>query len=183
MIGVNTPWIDHRRSSTNRAVKTNSSHTRNSLPEKTRIEIASLLQARLADSIDLMMQAKQAHWNLKGPHFFSLHGVFDKVYSDTAEYVDLVAERIVQLGGVAQGTIRVAAKASCMPEYPLDISSGHKHVAELAHAIAFYGEMICKAIAFATEHGDAGTADIFTQISRGTDTNLWFVEAHEQAEQ
>jgi starvation-inducible DNA-binding protein len=163
-------------------MKTIFNHTRNSLPENTRIEIASLLQARLADSIDLMMQAKQAHWNLKGPHFFSLHGVFDKVYTDAGEYVDLIGERIVQLGGLAQGTIRVAAKESCMPEYPLDISSGHKHVAELAHAIAFYGEMIRKGIVLAAELGDAVTAELFTQVSRGNDTNLWFVEAHEQAE-
>jgi starvation-inducible DNA-binding protein len=163
-------------------MKTKLSHTRNSLPKKTRSEITALLQARLADSIDLMMQAKQAHWNLKGPHFFSLHGVFDKVYSDTGGYVDLIAERIVQLGGIAQGTIRAAAKTSGMPEYSLEISSGHKHVAELAHALAFYGEMIRKAITLSTEFGDAGTADLFTQVSRGTDTNLWFVEAHEQEE-
>ncbi len=171
-----------RRGLTDVAMKTTLVHTRNSLPENTRIKVVALLQARLADSIDLMMQAKQAHWNLKGPHFFTLHGVFDKVYSDTGEYVDLIAERIVQLGGIAQGTIRAAAKASGMPEYPLDISSGHKHVAELAHALAFYGEMIRKAIDVASELGDAGTADLFTQVSRGTDTNLWFVEAHEQAE-
>lgn len=157
-------------------------HTRNSLPENTRIEITALLQARLADSLDLMMQAKQAHWNVKGLHFFSLHGVFDKVYTDTGTYVDLIAERIVQLGGIAQGTIRAAAKASCLPEYPLDISSGHKHVAELAHVIAYFGEMIRKDITHATELGDAVTADLLTQVSRGTDTNLWFVEAHEQAE-
>jgi len=163
-------------------MKTKLSHTRNSLPKKTRSEITALLQARLADSIDLMMQAKQAHWNLKGPHFFSLHGVFDKVYSDTGGYVDLIAERIVQLGGIAQGTIRAAAKTSGMPEYSLEMSSGHKHVAELAHALAFYGEMIRKAITLSTEFGDAGTADLFTQVSRGTDTNLWFVEAHEQEE-
>ncbi len=157
-------------------------HTRNSLPEKTRIEIAALLQARLADSIDLMMQAKQAHWNVKGLHFIPLHELFDKVYKDTGEYVDLIAERIVQLGGVAQGTIKSAAKASGMPEYPLDISSGHKHVSDLAHAIAFYGEMIREAIALSTELEDAGTADLFTEVSRGADKNLWFVEAHEQAE-
>lgn len=158
------------------------SHTRNSLPEKTRIEVASLLQARLADSIDLMMQAKQAHWNVKGLHFFSLHEVFDKVHADIESYVDLIAERIVQLGGVAQGTVRAAAGASGMPEYPLEISSGQKHVAELAHAIAFYGEMIHEGIVLTTELGDVVTADLLTQISRGSDTNLWFVEAHEQAE-
>jgi starvation-inducible DNA-binding protein len=157
-------------------------HTRNSLPEKTRIEITALLQERLTESIDLMMQAKQAHWNVKGHNFIALHELFDKVYSDTGSYVDLIAERIVQLGGIAQGTVRVAAKKSSLPEYPLDITSGKKHVAELAHAIAFYGELIRKSIATSTQLKDADTADIFTQVSRGSDMNLWFVEAHEQSE-
>jgi starvation-inducible DNA-binding protein len=164
-------------------MKAKLTHTKNSLPEKIRIEIVALLQERLADSIDLMMQAKQAHWNVKGLHFISLHELFDKVYTDTGVYVDLIAERIAQLGGIARATIRAVAEASCMPEYPLDISSGHKHVAELGHAIAFYGETIRKAIALSTELGDAGTADLLTQVSRGSDMNLWFVEAHEQKEQ
>jgi starvation-inducible DNA-binding protein len=157
-------------------------HTRNSLPEATRIEIAAALQDRLADSIDLMMQAKQAHWNVKGPNFIALHELFDKVYTDVGGYVDLIAERIVQLGGIAQGTIRSVAARSIMPEYPLDISSGHKHVAELAHDVAFYSEVIRGAIALATQLEDADTADILTEISRGADMNLWFVEAHEQEE-
>lgn len=163
-------------------MKNKLTHTRNSLPEKTRIEITALLQERLTDSIDLMMQAKQAHWNVKGHNFIALHELFDKVYNDTGVFVDLIAERIVQLGGIAQGTIRVAAKKSSLPEYPLDITSGKKHVAELAHAIAFYGELLRKAIATSTQLKDADTADIFTQVSRGADMNLWFVEAHEQSE-
>lgn len=166
----------------NRPMKNKLTHTRNSLPEKTRIEIAALLQERLSDSIDLMLQAKQAHWNVKGPNFIALHELFDKVYIDISGYVDVIAERIVQMGGIAQGTIRVAAKKSSLPEYPLDITSCKKHVAELAHAIAFYGELIRKAIALSTQLKDADTADIFTQVSRGADANLWFVEAHEQSE-
>ena len=161
-------------------MKTKLTHTRNGLPEKTRIEVTARLQDRLADSIDLMMQAKQAHWNIKGPHFIPLHELFDKIYTDTSVYVDLIAERIVQLGGIAQGTIRAAAARSGLPEYPIDISSGHKHVADLAHAIAFYSEMIREAIALTTQLDDAGTTDILTQILRGADMNLWFVEAHEQ---
>jgi len=157
-------------------------HTRNSLPEKTRLEITALLQERLTDSIDLMMQSKQAHWNVKGHNFIALHELFDKVYNDTGRYVDLIAERIVQLGGIAQGTIRVAAKKSSLPEYPLDITSGKKHVAELAHAIAFYGELMRQATTTATKLNDADTADILTEVSRGADMNLWFVEAHEQSE-
>lgn len=152
------------------------------MPEKTRVEVTTLLQERLADSIDLMMQAKQAHWSVKGPNFIALHELFDKVYIDTGKYVDVIAERIVQLGGIAQGTIRVAAKESSLPEYPLGISSGKKHVAELAHAIAFYGELIRKAIELSSKLKDADTADIFTEVSRGVDSNLWFVEAHEQSE-
>lgn len=157
-------------------------HTRNSIPEKTRIEITGMLQERLADSIDLMMQAKQAHWNVKGPNFIALHELFDKVYTDIGVYVDTIAERIVQLGGIARGTIRVASKHTSLPDYPLDISSGKKHVAELARAIAFYGKLIRKAITQSDQLKDADTADIFTQVSRGADMNLWFVEAHEQSE-
>jgi len=158
-------------------------HTRNSLQEKTRIEIAALLQKRLADSIDLMMDAKQAHWNVKGLNFIALHELFDKVFADTVKFVDLIAERIVQLGGIAQGTVRESAKESSLPVYSLDISCGKKHVAELSHALAFYGELIRQAIALATELGDADTADILTEVSRRADRNLWFVEAHEQQEQ
>ncbi|MDA7865242.1 DNA starvation/stationary phase protection protein Dps [Akkermansiaceae bacterium] len=157
-------------------------HTRNSLLQNARIEVVALLQDRLAGSIDLMLQAKQAHWNVKGPHFIPLHELFDKVYVDTGVYVDLIAERIVQLGGVAEGTIRAAAGRSGLPEYSLEISSGHKHVAEIAHALAFYGETIREAITLATQLEDVNTADILIQVSRGTDTNLWFVEAHEQKE-
>jgi starvation-inducible DNA-binding protein len=157
-------------------------HTRNSLLQDARIEVAALLQDRLADSIDLMLQAKQAHWNVKGPHFISLHELFDKVYSDTEVFVDLIAERIVQLGGAAEGTIGAAAGRSGLPEYSLDISCGDQHVAELAHALAFYGETIRLAITPVTQLEDVNTADILTQVSRGTDTNLWLVEAHEQKE-
>lgn len=157
-------------------------HTRNSLSEKVRSEMASLLQERLTDSIDLMLQAKQAHWNVKGPNFIALHELFDKVFHNAERFVDMVAERIVQLGGTARGTIRVSAQQSSLPEYPVDISSSKKHIAELAHAMAFYGELIRQAIETATKLGDATTADIFTEISRGTDSDLWFIEAHEQSE-
>ena len=157
-------------------------HTRNSLPEKTRSEMTALLQGRLTDSIDLMLQAKQAHWNVKGPNFIALHELFDKVFHDTEKYVDTLAERIVQLGGTARGTVRVAALQSSLPEYPVDISSAKKHVAELAHAMSFYSELIRQAIDLSTRLGDAGSADIFTEISRGNDSDLWFVEAHEQSE-
>lgn len=155
--------------------------TRNDLPETTRIKVAALLQDRLADSIDLMVQAKQAHWNVKGPGFIALHELFDKLSEDSEEYVDLIAERIVQLGGIAEGTVRLAAKKSSLLEYPLAIASGKEHVAALSQAIATFGKLIRQTIDQANELKDADTADICTEISRGADKYLWFVEAHAQA--
>jgi starvation-inducible DNA-binding protein len=156
--------------------------TKNDLPEKLRIQVANLLQELLADSTDLMIQAKQAHWNVKGPSFISLHELFDKISEDSEEYVDLIAERIVQLGGVAEGTIRMAAKKSRLPEYPISATSGKEHVAALSHALAVHGELARKAIGQFDELEDKDTADIMTEISRGADKYLWFVEAHAQAE-
>ncbi len=154
--------------------------TKNNLPEKTRTQITTLLQDRLVDSIDLTLQAKQAHWNVKGPSFIALHELFDKVAKDAETYVDLIAERIVQLGGTAVGTLGPVNKRSSLPAYPVTISSGREHVAALSHALASFGESVRKSIDQASEMEDAGTADILTQISRAVDKYLWFVEAHGQ---
>ncbi len=90
-------------------------HTRNSLPEKCRTQVVSILQSKLADAVDLMMQAKQAHWNVKGPHFMTLHQLFDHVFQETQKSVDIIAERIMQLGGKARGTVRAASNESSLP--------------------------------------------------------------------
>jgi starvation-inducible DNA-binding protein len=148
--------------------------TRNDLPEKVRHSSITLLNARLADAIDLMMQAKHAHWNVRGPHFFSLHELFDKVYEDVAGYVDVIAERAGQLGGAVQGTIRANARQST----PLALGDGSHHVEAVAAALASFGEQARAAIAEADRLGDADTADIFTEVSRGIDKLLWFVESH-----
>jgi len=156
--------------------------TKNTMPQKARDQISGMLQVHLSNSLDLMSQAKQAHWNVKGPDFISLHELFDKVSEDSENYVDLLAERIVQLGGIAEGTLRVAAKRSELPEYPLNISAGHQHVGSLAHTLASYGENIRKGIRNSEELEDKATADIFTEILREVDKYLWFVEAHLQSE-
>src|SRR6185503_18333895 len=155
--------------------------TKDDLPEKVRTQIAALLQERLAGAVDLVTHAKQAHWNVKGPNFIALHQLFDEVYEHAGEHVDLIAERIVQLGGVAEGTVKAVAKRSQMPDYPLTISSGREHVETLSRAIAWFGETIRKSIDQADEVNDKDTADLFTEVSRALDKDLWFVEAHLQA--
>src|ERR1043166_2752347 len=155
--------------------------TRNDLPKASRTQVADLLNRRLADAIDLQCQCKQAHWNVKGPAFIALHKLFDDVYADVAEYVDLLAERIVQLGGVAHGTVRDAAENSELDEYPPSISSGEDHVKCLSAAVAAFGSRMRIAIGETDDLDDTATADICTEITRGTDKWLWFIEAHTQA--
>jgi starvation-inducible DNA-binding protein len=157
--------------------------TKNDLPAQTRAQLVTLLNARLADCIDLQTQCKQAHWNVKGSSFIGLHKLFDDINSDVEEYVDLLAERVVQLGGVAEGTARCAAERSTLSEYPMDISDGLDHVDALSTALAAFGRTCRQAIEQVDDRGDADTADLLTEISRGVDKWLWFVEAHQQGEQ
>jgi starvation-inducible DNA-binding protein len=155
--------------------------TRIDLPSNVRGTAIGLLQARLADAVDLSTQAKQAHWNVKGPSFIALHGLFDQVATTAREHADTIAERIATLGGTAEGTARVAAKQSMLKEYPLDIVDGRAHVSALADALAAFGANVRRNIDEAVEAGDQGTADLFTEVSRSIDKTLWFVEAHGQA--
>jgi starvation-inducible DNA-binding protein len=155
--------------------------TKNDLAPETREKIIELLNSRLADASDLKSQAKQAHWNVKGIHFFQLHELFDQVATAVEAHTDLIAERVTALGGTALGTIRIAAQRSTLNEYPLEIFNGADHVDALSTAMADFGKNIRRNIDEATDLGDADTADLFTEISREIDKLLWFVEAHIQA--
>jgi starvation-inducible DNA-binding protein len=156
--------------------------TKSDLSEETRVKAVELLNARLADCKDLQTQVKQAHWNVKGPHFIGLHELFDKINEGVEDYVDGLAERAVQLGGVAEGTARAVAKRSSLPEYPAKAVDGRGHVEALSSALAAFGAAARRAIDQANDLGDLDSADLFTEVSRGIDKWLWFVEAHLQAE-
>src|SRR6267143_6961396 len=170
------------KTSTNRLIEPSKMfETENDLPKNAREELNTLMNQRLADAIDLQVQLKQAHWNVKGPNFIGLHELFDEIDEAVESYVDLIAERIVQLGGIAEGTVRVAAGRSRLEEYPLVIADGHAHVEAVSKALSTFGREARATINQANELDDADTADIFTEISRGIDKWLWFVEAHTQA--
>jgi len=155
--------------------------TENDIPQERRVALNELMNQRLADAVDLQLQVKQAHWNVKGPHFIGLHELFDDIDEAVESYVDLIAERIVQLGGMAEGTVRIAAKRSRLEEYPLDIADGALHVEAVARALSTFGHDARNTIDEADALGDADTADLFTEVSRGIDKWLWMVEAHSQA--
>ena len=154
--------------------------TGNDLAPTTRRSVIDLLNQHLADAVDLQLQAKQAHWNIKGPNFVGLHELFDRVAAQASEYSDLIAERAVALGGVARGTLQAVSGQSKLREYPLDAGDWLAHVHAMQDALATFGRGVRKAIDNATALNDADTADLFTEISRGADKSLWMVEAHVQ---
>jgi len=155
--------------------------TRIDIPADFRKSVISLLNQHLADAFDLQSQIKQAHWNVKGPTFIALHELFDKLAEELEGAIDDLAERVTALGGVAMGTARLAAKNSRMPEFPLDITAGSDHVDALAERFAALAKTSRVAIDETAKLGDAATADLFTEIVRGLDKSLWFLEAHTQA--
>jgi starvation-inducible DNA-binding protein len=154
--------------------------TKNDIAKGKREKVIELLNQRLADASDLKSQAKQAHWNVKGMNFIALHELFDAVATAVEGHIDLIAERITTLGGTAMGTVRLAASNSSLSEYPHEITDGTAHVDALSTALADFAKLVRKNIDDASDVGDQDTADILTEISRETDKNLWFVEAHIQ---
>lgn len=156
--------------------------TRIDLPEKSREQICDILNESLAITLDLYTHAKQAHWNVKGVHFYQLHLLFDELAGELQEYVDLFAERITTLAGTAFGTVRMAAQTTILPEYPTDIDEGMEHVTALADRYAIYAEHLRENIDICDHLDDKDTADLYTEVSRGVDMRLWFLEAHLQAQ-
>lgn len=154
--------------------------TSNDLSLATRQSIIEILNEHLSDAIDLQLQAKQAHWNIKGPNFVGLHELFDRVAAQAREYADEIAERAVALGGVARGTVQVVSRQSQLREYPLEVGDWRAHVRAMQDALATFGRGARKAVDDSGALNDADTADLFTEISRGVDKSLWMVEAHLQ---
>lgn len=155
--------------------------TRNDLDKKVRKAVTELLAARLADTQDLYFQIKQAHWTVRGPNFIAYHQLFDGAASEVDEQIDEIAERIAQLGGLVEGTLQAAAKATTLKPYKTSLVEGPDHLSAVADALAEYGAKARAAIDTADKAGDKDTADLFTEISRAIDKQLWFVEAHLQA--
>ena len=152
--------------------------TKNSLSQKSRTQVAALLNQSLADLSDLYSQTKQAHWNVRGPHFYSLHKLFDDLATSVEAHLDDIAERVTALGGIAQGTIRQAASASRLSEFPVKLKDDLAFVAALRDRFAAAANSTRKAIDEADDLGDADTADLFTGVSRDLDKALWMLEAH-----
>jgi starvation-inducible DNA-binding protein len=154
--------------------------TKNNLKSNVKTASIELLNARVADCIDLALLTKQAHWNLKGREFIAVHEMLDGFRTQVDDYVDTMAERVVQLGGTALGTVQTTTKTTTLPPYPIDIHTVPDHLKALIERYGQTANSIREAIDQSAESGDATTADVFTEVSRGLDKSLWFLEAHVQ---
>jgi starvation-inducible DNA-binding protein len=152
--------------------------TRVGIPSAARAKIVALLNARLADSIDYALSVKQAHWNIKGRQFIALHEMLDEFHSQAGDYADLIAERAVMLGGQARGTLQAAMEGTTLSAYPVEATSTPEHLSVLLERASKVGNAAREAIDVAVKEGDADTADLFTEVSRGLDKQIWYLEAH-----
>jgi starvation-inducible DNA-binding protein len=160
-------------------LKTTSSK-RIDLPRDVRERMIDLLNQQLADTFDLFSQTKQAHWNVKGAQFISLHELFDALAATLLVHVDDIAERATALGGLAHGTARLSAARSRLAECEFDGVDGMHAVEALADRYAALSTSSRQAIDSADEQGDKDTADLLTRISRDLDKSLWFLKANLQ---
>jgi starvation-inducible DNA-binding protein len=151
--------------------------TRIDLSAAKRQKLCDILNQTLAELFDLHSQTKQAHWTTRGPNFWQLHRLFDEIADAVEPFIDEVAERIAQLGGLPKGTARMAASSSKLPEFPEKFDDVG-HVATLAERFGACGNAVREQIDKTDELGDKDTADLYTEISRELDKQLWFLEAH-----
>jgi starvation-inducible DNA-binding protein len=152
--------------------------THNTLSESIRAQSVEVLNKQMTAAVDLHAQMKQAHWSVRGPGFIAIHELFDMVSMVVENYSDLIAERVGGLGGSSHSTIQVAPERHFLVRHPLDFADEHQHVFAVSGRLAAFGQSVWEAIDQATIFGDTSTAELFTEISRGIDLQLWFVESH-----
>lgn len=149
-----------------------------SLPEDVKVALVETLNTALATTNDLHSQVKQAHWNIKGPQFFARHELFDAMAGRLRGFADVIAERATTMGGYASGTTRLSAEHSKLPEYELRAVDGKQHIKALVDRFSDYAAFVREALREAAEKGDPATEDVYTEILRGAELDMWFLESH-----
>lgn len=151
------------------------------LPEDVKEKVVGIMNTTLAGSLDMYSQAKYAHWNVKGVNFYQLHLVFDDVAKTIFKQIDAIAERITQLGGTANGTVRMSAGTSPIPPYNVEALSGPDHLEALANSLGVYCKELREASDKIDDAGDGPTSDFYNQLIVDAEEELYFLESHLEA--
>ena len=152
--------------------------SRVSLDQKTKNTLIDDLNTMLACTIDLQLQVKQAHWNVKGPHFVARHELFEAVAGRLRNSADMLAERAATLGGYAAGTVRSSAEASKLPEYDLNATDGRNHIKTLVDRFETYTKSLRDSIELAERSKEPATTDLYVEVLRAAELDMWFLESH-----
>jgi len=153
-------------------------HTKLTLSTEARSQMVELLNQLLADYANLISMTLEAHWNVRGSQFFTLHKLFEQLYEDLNGELDTLAERISILGGFAKGSLRRLAEASSLEELPEHPEGDYAYLDLLIDRYGEVARAFSSGIRHADEAGDENTTDLLTGVSRLLDKSLWFLEAH-----
>jgi starvation-inducible DNA-binding protein len=149
------------------------------LADEIRQESAENLNQLLADTITLRDLYKKHHWQVSGPTFYQLHLLFDKHFGEQIELVDLIAERIMMLGGVSLAMSADVAETTLVPRPPRGREEAPVQLSRLLHAHEIVLEEARAMARKAAEHGDDGTNDLLvSSVIRTNEMQVWFVAEH-----
>jgi starvation-inducible DNA-binding protein len=149
------------------------------LGEHVRHKSVDNLNQLLADTITLRDLYKKHHWQVSGPTFYSLHLLFDKHFGEQNELVDLIAERIMALGGVSVAMAADVAETTLVPRPPKGREQVPVQISRLLHAHEIVLREARTMARLADQDGDAGTNDLLvSNVIKSNEAQVWFVAEH-----
>lgn len=149
----------------------------------TRSSVTQRLAVDTASAIDLASQLKQAHWVVTGPAFIALHELFDRQAELMRGHADALAERSRQLGARPPGTVREAAAASQLPDFPSDAVAAADVIATLIDRYDTFGDGLMLSAREAENEHDLATQDLYIEILRSANLQRWFLDSHREPQE
>jgi starvation-inducible DNA-binding protein len=146
------------------------------LGDAERESTGAVLQATLVDLIDLSLVAKQAHWNVVGSHFRSVHLQLDELVTAARQFTDDVAERANAIGISPNGKARTVVESSGVPDFP---DNWQSDVDTIAHVVAILATVVARIRARIeeTDKSDLVTQDLLIEIARELEKQHWMWQA------
>jgi starvation-inducible DNA-binding protein len=149
------------------------------LAEGVRRASADNLNQLLADTMTLRDLYKKHHWQVSGPTFYALHLLFDKHFNEQSELVDLLAERVMLLGGVSVAMSADVAEMTLVPRPPKGREEVPVQLSRLLHAHEIVLKEARAMARQAADAGDDGTNDLLvSSVIRTNEMQVWFVAEH-----